>query len=163
MADSITATGSSFAARLIKYWLPVAAMIGLMYFFSTDSLSGENTRGLIEQIMGWLLSGVSDRTAARINFVIRKSAHFIEYAILAGLLYRAFRADNIPRWRLRWAVYSFAIIFIWALLDEYHQAFTSKRSGSIYDSLLDMAGGLFALLVIAWFNYGKTSSSGQKP
>jgi VanZ family protein len=34
------------------------------------------------------------------------------------------------------------------LLDEYHQTLTRTRVGSIYDSLIDMAGGLTALLII---------------
>ena len=34
------------------------------------------------------------------------------------------------------------------LLDEYHQSFVPQRTASIYDSLIDMAGGLTALLVV---------------
>ena len=79
----------------------------------------------------------------------RKSAHFIEYAALAALLYRAFRQDSPIRWQWRWAIYSFATLAVWALLDEYRQSLTRTRGGSVYDSLLDMSGGLFALLVIA--------------
>jgi VanZ family protein len=79
-------------------------------------------------------------------------AHFVEYAVLAGLLFRAFRAGSIMRWRMRWAVYSFAIVVSWALLDELHQRFTYTRGGSIYDSLLDSSGALFMLVVIWLFS-----------
>jgi VanZ family protein len=75
--------------------------------------------------------------------------HFAEYALLAALLYRAFRADSPVRWRLLWACYTFALLVSWALLDEFHQAQTHKRGGSIYDSMIDSAGGLTMLLLIA--------------
>jgi len=34
------------------------------------------------------------------------------------------------------------------LLDEYHQSFVPSRTASIFDSLIDMSGGLTALLVV---------------
>ncbi|HXG92954.1 MAG TPA: VanZ family protein [Blastocatellia bacterium] len=155
MVESVTTAGDSLAMKVVKYWLPVLLMIVAMYYFSTDVLSGENTRSFIEEILGWLGYNITPRTAERLNYITRKAAHFIEYAILAALLFRAFRADSIMRWRLRWAVYSFFVAAAWALLDEYHQTFTHDRTGSIKDSMLDSAGALFMLIVIAVFNYRK--------
>ena len=126
-------------------------MMGAMYYFSTDTFSGDNTRGLIEKFFDWLLPDASPQTVITINFLIRKSAHFIEYAMLAGLLFRAIRSDSPVRWKIGWAIYSLAVVACWALLDEYHQSLTQTRGGSIYDSLLDTSGGLFALIVIAIF------------
>jgi VanZ family protein len=37
---------------------------------------------------------------------------------------------------------------IYALLDEYHQSFVPSRTASIFDSMIDMAGGLTALLIV---------------
>jgi VanZ family protein len=94
------------------------------------------------------------------NYVVRKCAHFFEYAVLAALLYRAWRADSLIRWRLSWAAYSFAMVASWALIDEYHQSFTHTRGGSIYDVMIDTAGGLFALISIALYtNSGRSSKS----
>jgi VanZ family protein len=37
-------------------------------------------------------------------------------------------------------------------VDEYHQSFLPSRTGTIYDSLLDMTGGAVALTCLAlWF------------
>lgn len=155
MAQSIPTLRSSLLTKIIRYWLPVAAMLAVMYYFSTDVFSGDNTRSLVENIVLWLWPGTTDKAMLRINYIVRKSAHFIEYAALAALLFRAFRADSPLRWRFRWGLYSFVTIVIWALLDEFHQSLTRHRGGSIKDSLLDSAGGLFALLVIACFNYQK--------
>jgi len=152
MAENITTAGSSLATKIVRYWLPVLLMIGAMYYASTDIFSGENTRNVIERIVLWLKPHTSERALLKINYIARKMAHFTEYAILAALLFRAFRADSIARWRLRWAAYSFAVAVSWALLDEFHQRFTRTRGGSIYDSLLDSSGALFMLAVIALLN-----------
>jgi VanZ family protein len=155
MAESITTRQSSLSTKIIKYWLPVFVMVGAMYYASTDLFSGENTRGVIEKLILWLRPGTTDRALLKINYVVRKAAHFTEYAMLAALLFRAFRADSFIRWRVRWALYSFLVIVCWALLDEYHQSLTRTRGGSIKDSMLDCSGALFMLLVIALFNKRK--------
>ena len=162
MAENITTAGDSLAAKIVKYWLPVLFMIGAMYYASTDIFSGENTRNVIEKIVLWLRPHTSDHALMKINYVARKMAHFTEYAILAALLFRAFRADSIARWRWRWAAYSFAVAATWALMDEFHQRFTRTRGGSIYDTLLDCSGALVMLALIALFNLRKESAGRRR-
>ena len=145
---AVTSTPKSFSTKIVNYWLPVAAMLGVMYYFSTDVFSGENTRGIVETVMGWIAPHASQHTMARVHHFVRKGAHVAEYAMLAALLFRAFKADSRWAWRLRWFIYSLGIVVAWALLDELHQSFTRRRGGSIYDSALDTSGGLFALFVI---------------
>ena len=38
------------------------------------------------------------------------------------------------------------LIVLHALLDEYHQSFVPSRTGSLYDSGIDIAGGLIGLI-----------------
>jgi VanZ family protein len=151
MVENITTAESSIASRIIKYWLPVVMAIGVMYYFSTDVFSGDNTRGLIKDLLNRFMPGASSATVLKINYVVRKSMHFVEYAILALLLYRAWRADSLVRWKPSWALYSFAMMAGWALIDEYHQSLTRTRGGSIYDVMIDTAGGLFGLIMIALY------------
>ena len=149
MAQSMAAAETPLTTKIFKYWLPVLFMLGVMYYFSTDVFSGENTRGALDWILHWLWpAGTAHLT--QLNFIVRKTMHFTEYAVLAALGYRAFRADSPDGWRLSWACYTFALIATWALLDEFHQTHTHRRGGSIYDSMLDSAGGLTMLLVIAF-------------
>jgi VanZ family protein len=135
--------------RIIKYWVPVAAVLGLMYYFSTDVFSADNTRSVIDKIFLWFVPHASKHAMATLNYVVRKSAHFIEYAVLGAFLFRAFRADDPTRWRLKWAIYSLLTAGAWALLDEFHQTLTRTRGGSIWDSLLDSSGAFFMLVAIA--------------
>jgi VanZ family protein len=148
MNHSIT-SGSPVPSRILRYWIPVLVMLGAMYYFSTDVFSGENTRSMIEVILGWFGQHPNSHSLYKINHAVRKCAHFLEYAILAVLVFRAFRADSPLRWKLAWFLYSLAIVVCWSLLDEYHQHFTHSRGASIYDSMLDTSGGLTALVVIA--------------
>ena len=117
MAESFSSR-NTLVTQAIKYWLPVLLMLGLMYYFSTDVLSGDNTASILETILGWFMTEPSPRLIRGFNYGLRKFMHFFEYAILAALLFRAFRAESSMRWRLRWAVYSFAVISIWAAMDE---------------------------------------------
>jgi VanZ family protein len=129
--------------------LPVAAVLGLMYYFSTDVFSAENTRSVIEKIFLWFVPRASHHSLAVLNYSVRKAAHFIEYAVLGAFLFRAYRADDRVRWRLKWAVYSLLTAAAWALLDELHQKLTRTRGGSVWDSLLDSSGAFFMLVGIA--------------
>jgi VanZ family protein len=162
MAENLTTAESRLATRVLKYWLPVLFMIGAMYYASTDLFSGENTRNVIERIVLWFKPHTHEHTLLKINYIVRKLAHFTEYAVLAALLFRAFRADSVLRWRWRWAAYAFGMAFGWALLDEFHQTFTHARGGSIYDSLLDTSGALVMLILIALFNAKKNSGVRQQ-
>lgn len=147
--DSSLVSNRSASLKIIWYWLPVAAMFGMMFFLSTDTFSDKNTRSVIEVILKWWNPNTSRHTIRTLDFFVRKSAHFSEYALLAVLLFRALRADNAVRWKISWFLYSLAVAACWALLDELHQAFTATRGASIYDSMLDTAGAFCALAVFS--------------
>ena len=83
-----------------------------------------------------------------VHFITRKLAHFTEYAIMGFLAARAFRMSPRPAISSRWFLISATLVVTFALLDEYHQSFVPTRTGSIFDSFIDIAGGLTVLLVI---------------
>ena len=85
---------------------------------------------------------------ATIHFIVRKVAHFTEYAILAYLAARAFRTSPRSAISRRWFLISLGLIVVYALLDEYHQSFVPSRTASIFDSLIDMTGGVAMLLFL---------------
>lgn len=85
-----------------------------------------------------------------IHGFVRKSAHFIEYAVLAALAVRAFRVSSIDRLRENRFLLAVAFAAIVASLDEFHQSFNSARTGTVFDVFLDIAGATSATLLI-WF------------
>ncbi len=119
-----------------------------IYFFSTDNFSGEDTGTVFRTILYSIFPSLTEGQFQSFHFIIRKTAHFTEYGILALLLFNAFRSGSATKWKRSWAVYSFLILVIYALSDEYHQTFTETRMGSIYDSLTDIAGGFTALFLL---------------
>ncbi len=134
--------------RKLFYWLPPFLWMGAIFIFSTDMFSAGHTGGVLEKIIRVFLPNLSAEQFQTIHYLIRKLAHFTVYAVLSFLLVRAFRAGSILRWHWSWALYSFFTVGLYALLDEYHQSFSKQRTGSIYDSLLDLSGGAFMLLVL---------------
>jgi len=134
----------------IKYWLPPLLWMAAMFGFSTDAFSADNTGSRLHWLLHLLYPAITDAQYEAVHFLVRKTAHFTEYAFLTLLWWRAWRADSPQRWRTAWAWRSFLIIAVWALLDEWHQTFTPSRTGTIYDSFLDMSGGL-AMLLAVWF------------
>ena len=132
----------------LAYWLPPIVWLAAIFYFSTDSFSGENTGSLLYSIAHWIVPSLTEQQFRPIHFVIRKAAHFTEYGLLALLLFRAFRSGNPIRWKWSWAISVWLIIAAYAMSDEYHQSFVSSRTASINDSFVDIAGGTTALLVL---------------
>ena len=133
----------------MKYWFPPIIWMSAIFFFSTDAFSGDNTGSLFWKIAAFIYPGVTREQFDMAHFFLRKAGHFTIYAVLALLLFRAFRSGADARWRWNWALFSFLIASFHAALDEYHQTFTRHRVGSINDSLID-ASGAAAALVLLW-------------
>jgi VanZ family protein len=133
--------------RVIRYG-PLLVWAVLIFIGSSDLLSGSHTGSFLRPLR-WLFPNASDATLNVIHFAIRKASHFTEYAIFAWLAARAFRTSTRAVLRQRWFLISLLLVIAYALSDEFHQSFVSTRRASIYDSAIDTAGGL-AALIIAW-------------
>lgn len=80
------------------------------------------------------------------------------YAILAHFATRALLSSNKKWLKEYWVFWVFAIVFLCSLADEYHQSFEITRSASIYDSLIDIAGGLSYLILFSLLKKKKKKS-----
>lgn len=141
-------THSTGKIRFLTHYLPLIAWLAFISFASSGSFSAGNTSRIIGPLILWLFPNTSPETLVTVHFITRKLAHFTEYAILGFLAARAFRTSPKPAISSRWFLISAALVVAFALADEYHQSFVPSRTGSFYDSLIDIAGGLTALLVI---------------
>lgn len=127
---------------------PLLAWIAFIFLASSASFSASNTSRLIRPLLGWLFPHITEAELLRAHFLIRKLAHLTEYAVLALLAARAFISSQKDLLRRGWPAAAFLLVALCALLDEYHQSFLASRTGTVYDSLLDMTGGLLALAVV---------------
>ena len=134
--------------RLVTHYLPLVAWLAFISFASSDNFNAGNTSRIIGPLILWLFPNTSPETLAVIHFITRKIAHFTEYAILGFLAARAFRTSPRPAINQRWFLICVTLIVVYALVDEYHQSFVPSRTASVWDSLIDMTGGLAALVFI---------------
>src|SRR5262244_184058 len=89
---------------ILKYWAPPIIWMSAIFWFSTDTFSGENTGSLLRTVFSFIYPGITQELFDSIHFCIRKAGHFTEYAVLALLLFRAFRLGATARWRWRWSI-----------------------------------------------------------
>jgi VanZ family protein len=134
--------------RFLSRYLPLVAWLVFISYASSASFNASNTSRIIGPLVLWLFPETSTETLPTIHFITRKIAHFTEYAILGFLAARAFRTSPRPAISRRWFLISAALIIVYALIDEYHQSFVPSRTASVFDSFIDMAGGLTALIVL---------------
>jgi len=114
-ADDSSLTSSHFAELAVK----------LLFHHDYQHLSPE--------FKGQAVSGLT--------FLVRKMAHFSEYALLGFLWYLLLKNTRNGMFL------SLAMTFLYATSDEFHQTFVAGRSGQIRDVLIDTAGGLFGILI----------------
>ncbi|MDQ5844794.1 MAG: VanZ family protein [Acidobacteriota bacterium] len=148
----VAPNNSSVMRRVVRYG-PLLVWIGFISFASTGEFSADNTSQIVRPILLWLFPNISEAALVSIHFLTRKAAHFCEYAVLAFLARRAFISSSKSVIRRHWFAISLALVVLNSLLDEFHQAFVPTRTGSIYDSAIDVLGGLIVLTVFRF--YGK--------
>lgn len=81
----------------------------------------------------------------KLHKYIRKSAHILNYSILGGLLFLAFKQSNFSK--NLWVVYISGTAF--SCIDEYFQTFIPGRSGELGDIFIDNIGVILGIF-IAW-------------
>jgi len=112
---------------------------------------------------GWIVSLIRQLTgidSELTTFLVRKTAHFLEYLFLGISLAqtfrysgksgnRFFRKNGIPSVLTRQGAFSAAAIgCIYAVTDEIHQYFVAGRSCEIRDLCIDAAGVVCGCLVV---------------
>jgi VanZ family protein len=137
-------------SRLWRY-APLVGWVGFIFFASTGTMSASNTSRIIAPLFKWLFPGITEAQLLFVHFAVRKTAHFVEYAVLALLAARAFSSSAQGGLRRSWFIAALALVALVALLDEYNQSFNAARTGTIWDSMIDIAGGATALaLFVLW-------------
>jgi len=124
--------------------------MALIFAASTRLGAPDNTSYFFRPIMHWLFPEMAEERLEQIHHFVRKMAHFVEYAVLGILAWRATRFDPVfgsysPR-RQFWLALLFCIFY--ASTDEYHQSFVPNRQPAVQDVLLDTAGSGFGLLAL---------------
>ena len=80
-----------------------------------------------------------------VAYVIRKSAHFFEYGMLAALL--AIDFYLFKQMKVNIVVYSLFITLMCAVGDEFYQSFIGRGS-TVRDIIIDFSGALFGIVCV---------------
>lgn len=119
--DESESFSTTFGRTLCRFFVP-----------EFEKLSADEQESLIEKI----------------DYPIRKLAHFTEYMILgfflAGALVIGMEVLDKKRLFLSWL-----LVAAYSITDELHQLFVAGRSGRILDVFIDSSGGLLAVFLFA--------------
>ena len=114
--------------QVFWYWMPVALYAGAIFFLSAQSQPEE-------QLPSFLLKDISD-----------KVLHAVEYAVLGGLCYRAFRWGLNGQVAARALIIAIVTASLYGVTDEVHQLFVPFRESSWLDWLADTVGAVIGAL-----------------
>ena len=78
------------------------------------------------------------------DFILKKSAHISEYAILSFLFYRAFLNEGYKNTDA--GFYAILLCIIYAFSDEFHQLFVMGRTSTLRDIVFDTTGASLAVI-----------------
>ncbi len=114
--------------KIVVYWLPPLVWMGLIYFLSSF-------HKLQASPVSWQ------------DFVIRKTAHFLEFAVLFVLYNRGLaKSTQLPIKKRLFLTLALAIGY--AMTDEFHQTMVSGRTGRFFDIGVDSLGAVGGLLFV---------------
>lgn len=119
--------------QMLWYWMPVALYAGAIFFLSAQSHPEEH-------LPSFLLKDVSD-----------KVLHTVEYAVLGGLCYRAFRWGLNGQVAARALIIAIVTASLYGVTDEVHQLFVPFRESSWQDWLADTIGAVIGALCWRFF------------
>ena len=129
----------------IAGWLLLLVWAGVIWTFSGASFDAPNTSRFLEPLLRFLLPDIGPEGLERAHFLVRKSAHLAEYAVL-GLV--SWRAAAFDLGTLRSALTAAVLVVAMAAADEWRQSQLAERTGSLADVWLDTLGGLLGVCVI---------------
>ena len=124
----------------VFFWLLAAACAGCIFWLSSkDGNQSQNmsdsVRGILMKLLGPLLN----------SFIVRKFAHFFEYAVLGFLIGCALFLS-----RRRFSPITAVICSaLYSVSDEIHQYFVPGRACRIFDVGVDTLGALTGTLILA--------------
>ena len=126
-----------------------AILIGLnlAFIWGNSLMTGTDSGNMSGGIMAWLNSflGLNEAGAEILHYLIRKAAHFTEFACLGGLL--AWRSLLDEEKHI--VVFPALLGLLAGLVDETIQLFTPDRGPSLTDVWIDTSGVVTGILLLA--------------
>ncbi|MBN1079045.1 VanZ family protein [Clostridium botulinum] len=138
---------STFDKRKVINWILLILWMIIIFAMSNQpAVVSDKQSGLVITTLtnlGINMNGIFGELA---NFIVRKTAHFLEYMIL-GILILNVLEIHYTRQKIR--LLGVLLVFLYASSDEIHQLFVQGREGAFRDVVIDTLGGTFGIFVIS--------------
>ncbi|EES48533.1 VanZ family protein [Clostridium botulinum] len=138
---------STFDKRKAINWILLILWMIIIFAMSNQpAVVSDKQSGLVITTLtnlGIDMNGIFGELA---NFIVRKTAHFLEYMIL-GILILNVLEIHYTRQKIR--LLGVLLVFLYASSDEIHQLFVQGREGAFRDVVIDTLGGTFGIFVIS--------------
>lgn len=145
----------------------VVAIMVIIFCFSAQT--GEESGAMSGRITTWVVSLLvpnfeslpeteRELLCSRVGFIIRKGAHFSEYALLGFFLMLHIQQIRKRVTVRRFWLWSWVVGTLYAASDELHQGFVAGRGPSVTDVMIDSSGvivGTILLLLIVWYRQNR--------
>lgn len=128
---------------VVRKILIVLLVIWMIVVFFLSNQTGPESSDVSKKVALIVTFG-DEEAAENIEPTVRKVAHMTEYAIGAMLVYGILLTYQNFSLRGKIAI-TFALIVVFAGLDELHQSFIDARSGNYIDVGIDSFGGLLGI------------------
>lgn len=136
-------------ARAAVPWLLLLIWLSVIFLFSAQGGGASNS--ISGRVVDTILRAVDRQDSMSlyntVNTIVRKGAHFTEYAILAVLWAKCFSGIKKIGKHSLWLAFAASVIS--ASFDEFHQSFVSGRTPLVTDVLIDSSGALLGIIVFA--------------
>ncbi len=143
--------------RIIYGLLMIIWMVVIFSFSNSNGVKSDSlSKGIISNSIT-IYEHVTNKTVDkdyyldRLDYPVRKLAHFSEYAILGFLVIQFSLSFNM----LYAGSFSILLCFLYAMSDEFHQLFITGRSGQFTDVLIDTLGAIVMICIIKIFTRKK--------
>ena len=143
--------------RTHKFFLPTLLVFQMLFIFTMSSFGHTSSDAqsnlfvdFIAQNFPHVRHGLENNliSLSTLIFLVRKTAHFTEYAILGSLFFL-----NLKSWQRPKSMTSMNILLslifslLYACTDELHQIFVPGRSAQFRDILIDTLGASFGATI----------------
>ena len=139
-------------SKKINWFYPILllALMVIIYYFSAQVADDSSITSsqvcwfLARHFFGGfseLSTSAQEKLVDGMTFVVRKGAHFSEYALMGFLWYLWLHRVNLA------PLISFTATVLYSASDEFHQRFVPGRSGEVRDVLVDSSGALCGIFL----------------
>lgn len=145
-----------------KIWLmPLLLLLWISIMFSFSNIPGLLTLPFLMKLN--ILPEIKNpQLAKELEYVLRKSAHIMEYAVLFIIVFLTIKAfvakESTARGLAKSMLFSLLFCFLFAISDEFHQTLVPNRTGKLFDVIIDLFGVFWGqviiLLYVIWRRQG---------